>query len=804
MCDVSLIEHPVRLVMLRRLRPARRGWIHLEHPMPQPGARSRSTLVSLLLGLVACEQGAEPVPAGPPARIEVTEGATFAGSVGTVLATPLGVRVLAEDGRPVPGAVVRFSIAEGPGSVSPQSAATGRAGTAQTRLTFGAAAGAYRVLAIVTGVDVAAVFAGTAAPRASARVVVTPGQARLVAVGDTLRLRARRYDAFGNVVAGGTMTWASADPDVFTIDQEGLATGLRALAVGRAVASADGQSDTAFVVVANPDASPCLGYPAPITLTVGQSIDLNMTDGACIASAGPDDEYVVIPWHGSTVSTSTVALRVTGSGLAPVVATQSLAAPGGELSAARTASGPDADPPRGFALERRIREMGRREVMPLARRARGSFGTFGPVGAPVGTAARPGSIPARLAVGDVIELNANARISCTSPSLRTGRVAAVGARAIVVHDTANPAGGFTDADYGHFAATFDTLVAPVDEGAFGAPTDVDRNGRIVIFFTRAVNELTPPASPVYFGGFFHPRDLLPKEQNGASLCAGSNEGEMFYMLVPDTGGVVNGNKRRVGFVDSVTIGTLAHEYQHLINAGRRAYVNNAIGDEEVWLNEGLSHIAEELVFHRVAGVAPRQNLGGERFGTQPYDPLFTQYMAANFARLAAFLESPRESSPYSASNDLATRGATWAFLRYAADRRGIADGDVWMRLANSTTAGLQNLQAVFGDGVLGLVRDWVVSLYADDYIAGVLPSFTQPSWNFRTAFLRVPGSPRSYPLLNAVRSMTDEASHQAVLRGGGGAFYRFSVAPGREASIRVTASGVAPPPTVRATILRRR
>jgi hypothetical protein len=771
----------------------------MEFSMAQLGARACSTL-ALLLSIAACNDGPTELASGPPAHLEVTSGGSFSGSVGTVLETPLAVRVVDKEGRAVNGAVVRFFLVQGPGSLNPQSAVTDRTGAAATRLMFGTAAGTYRVQASVNGVATPASFAGAATPGPVARVVVTPGQVRLAAVGDTARLRARRYDAFGNALPATGIVWTAADRDVFTIDQTGLVTGTRALSTGRAIARAGGRADTAFVLVTNPDASPCLGYSSPVTLAVGQAINVSLTDGACIASAAPDDEYVLIPWHGSTVSGSAVSLLVIGSGLAPVTASQSLAPSGGELVFSGTAGErAGVRPTPGFALERRIREMGRREVMPLARRVRGAFG---PDAAFLN---RSAAIPGGLAVGALIKLNANANASCSSPSLRTGRVAAVSSRAIVVHDTANPGGGFTDEDYRRFALTFDTLVAPVDEAAFGAPTDIDRNGKIVVFFTRAVNELTPAEATFYYAGFFHPRDLLPKEQNGATFCAGSNEGEMFYLFVPDTGGVVNGNRRSVGFVDSVTVGTLAHEYQHLINAGRRAYVNNAATDEEIWLNEGLSHIAEELVFYRATSTAPRRNLGGSNFGTQPYDGLFLQYMAPNFGRLRVFLQASQTTSPYSGGDDLATRGAAWAFLRYAADRRSASDGDVWMRLVNSTSAGFDNLQAVFGPDVVGMVRDWVVSLYTDDYIPDVAPAFTQASWNFRTAFPSAPISPRPYPLIDAVRRMSDETLHAVTLRGGSGAFFRFAVAAGRQASIRVTSSGgVMPPATVRATIVRSR
>ena len=752
--------------------------------------------LAMVLAAAACSDGTAP-EAGPPARLEIISGRAFAGTVATELATPLTVRVTDEQGRSVTGVTVRFALVRGGGTLKPLSAPSGPHGEATTVLTFGPAIGAYEVVANVSGVEFAVRFTGTAAPGAATRVVLTPGQVRLDGVGDSSRFRARQYDAHGNVVPGATIVWSVADPDVFTVEQNGVVRATRTPAIGRAIATVNGRADTGFVVIGDAHASRCLGDTAPVSLAVGQPLDVSMTDGACIASVGVDDEYVIVPWHGSTAGSSTATLQIIGSGLAPVSASQSVS-PFGAPSLSRTRAG-SGDPEPGLAFERRIREVGRREVMPLARRAR----AFARDRLDPSYSQRAG-IPKNVAVGDFLELNANATASCSSPTMRTGRVAAIGARAVVVHDTANPSGGFTDSDYQRFATTFDTIVVPVNDAAFGAPTDIDGNARVIIFFTRAVNELTPSGATYYYGGFFHPRDLLPRRQNGVAICEASNEGEMFYMLVPDPAGEVNGNRRRVGFVDSVTIGTLAHEYQHLVNAGRRAYVNDATTDEESWLNEGLSHIAEELVFFRSTGTAPRQNLGAAQFGSQPYDGLFTEYLASNFGRLRTFLLNTHNYSPYTASDELATRGAVWAFLRYLADRRGAGDGDVWMKLVNSTSAGLANLQAVFGPDVLQMLREWTVSLYTDDYVAGVPASFWQPSWNFRTAFPAMPASPRPYPLVEGVRTLADEGTQTVVLNGGSGAFLRFSVAAGREAAIRVTSNGVGPPATVRATIVRTR
>ena len=72
--------------------------------------------------------------------------------------------------------------------------------------------------------------------------------------------------------------------------------------------------------------------------------------------------------------------------------------------------------------------------------------------------------------------------------------------------------------------------------------------------------------------------------------------------------MVNGNVRSMADVRQSTGGVRGHEFQHLISASRRLYVNDASEFEETWLNEGLSHIAEELLFYSASGLAPRQNI----------------------------------------------------------------------------------------------------------------------------------------------------------------------------------------------------
>ena len=118
-----------------------------------------------------------------------------------------------------------------------------------------------------------------------------------------------------------------------------------------------------------------------------------------------------------------------------------------------------------------------------------------------------------------MNLNTNSSSACANANIRTGRVVAISNRAIVVSDTANPANGFTTQDYQFFGAMFDTLVYPVDTLNFGDPTDIDKNQHVILFFTRAVNELTPPNQTFYVGGFFFSRDLFPTTNGGAVQAA---------------------------------------------------------------------------------------------------------------------------------------------------------------------------------------------------------------------------------------------------------------------------------------------
>jgi len=381
----------------------------------------------------------------------------------------------------------------------------------------------------------------------------------------------------------------------------------------------------------------------------------------------------------------------------------------------------------------------------------------------------------------------------------------------VVADTLNPtANGFTTADYNSFAARFDTLVNPLDVTNFGQPTDIDKNGKIVILITKEVNKLTPRGSSGFIGGFFFERDLFPTTDNtqlGLDGCAGSNFGEMFYVLAPDSLAQF-GDQRKKSDVVNNTTGTLAHEYQHLINASRRLYINNADFFETVWMNEGLSHVAEELLYYRVSGLAPRQNIDIATVRANSVDN-FNEFQADNIGRFEVFIEKPTKTNVYGDNDSLETRGATWNLLRYLADHRGTADGDVWKQLVNTTLTGQQNLANVFGADYMTMISNWSTSVFSDD-VAGVSDArFLEPSWNMRSLFPQLCVDSRTpctklgiYPI--AMTSLiNNQASTQSVVAGGS-SYIRFSVPAGSQATVDWSTGGFPVTPFVRFSVVRTR
>jgi len=742
--------------------------------------------------IAACSHDSTSPSAGPPARIDPVSGQTGSAQVGMPVPGGIVVKVTDAAGRPVAGTSVALAVTLGNGVTMPRVAVTDAKGQATATWMLGTIIGINEVTANVDGVANSVRFTATGVAGPVTNIAMTPQNPRLLVNVDTVRVSAKSLDAFGNS-ASPAPTLVSRDPTLVTVDAAGLVRVVRRGAGTYIVANAGGRSDSVLVTVLAAGQSICTAAATPVEMSVGQVLTDVSGQGFCVHGTTSNAEYALIPFYDSGVPSATTNVEVRGLGLVSVPLPSPNLIPRANILP--RAPAPTIVPNDLFEAGLRARE--RTE----AARRFGSFGTGRPALRSLEATSTTVATPA---VGDLLKLNVNAIDYCDNPTMRTGRVMAVTDKAIVVADTGNPAGGFTADEYRSIGVTFDTLVDPADRAAFGSPSDIDNNGHVIMFFTQAVNELTPAQSSTVTLGFFYARDLYPKTA-APGPCDGSNVGEMFYLLVPDTAGVVNGNKRSKSLVTTLTNGTVAHEYQHLINASRRLYVNSVgAAFEERWLDEGMSHIAEELSFYRSSGRLPRTNLDASIFSDPPVSAACSTYSINNFRRYALYLARTETQGPVgfdAFDDDLQTRGAIWNFLRFAADH--VVPGNensLWFKLANAKTSGMTNLASALGVAPNTLLRDWAISVFLDDNAASVDPRFQQQSWNARS-ILTGAGTSTPFPLVTRLLNV-DGSSLSTSLVGNGVAFLRFSVPNGQDALLTTTSGGQALPSSVKLSVVR--
>lgn len=659
---------------------------------------------------------------------------------------------------------------------------------------------------------IAAACGGSTEPPAgggASQIQIVSGNGQVQLVGQALPapLVVKVINSSGSPVQGATVTFtvasgaATVSPASATTDATGQAK--TTVTLGSSAgnvqinATVNGTSlVVAFVVTAGTSGSAkaCTGA-TPVAMALGQ-VNAGVTgSGICLSGGTSGADFALVAFHANPDSSAIASLNITSQNAAALT-TADVAPAFNVLTSGRSFSKSRLNPVQA-AFDLKLRRSAQRELGPkmaAARqwmRNRASFNVV-PTGA--------------LTLNQIITLNANGnQPACSNPINIGGRVAAIGQTAYIIADTLNPAGGFTDAEYQSFATTFDTLVNPIDVQNFGAPSDIDKNGKIIILFTKEVNKLTPRGSNGIVAGFFYERDLFPTVTNGdLEGCPSSNVSEMYYALVPDPNGVFSDKRSKADVLDFTT-STLAHEYQHLINAGRRLYVTIAPTFEDTWLNEGLSHIAEELLYFKATKTTPRSNLDVNAVIAAGADA-FSEFQGGNIGRFEEFLSRPASTSVYGGDDELETRGATWDLLRYLADHKGSADGDTWFQLVNNTTHGQDNLRKVFGSNYMTQIRNWAISVFTDD-LSGVTDSnFLESSWNMRSIFPRLDdgtGRPLGkYPL--SVVPLSDATPANLSVVAGGEAYIRFTVPGGTSASIDWASGGLPVSPLVQFAVVRTR
>ena len=254
----------------------------------------------------------------------------------------------------------------------------------------------------------------------------------------------------------------------------------------------------------------------------------------------------------------------------------------------------------------------------------------------------------------------------------TARLRFAGQNVLVYVDTLAQT-GFSDADIAAFGTLFDESLYGVIRGTFGNPSDIDGNGRIIIVLTPIVNALVSSAECAvsgYVRGFFYSHDLASSEPT-------SNHGEVFYATVPDPTGRWSCEHTKEEML-AVTPPTFVHEFQHMISYAQHVIERDG-ASETPWLNEGLSHLAEELgsLYFERKYPAP----AGRSNPTQIFPDSASAFITPNLRYAHRFLFLSTSYSIVSCAPgsfcSLPERAATWLFLRWLGDQKG---DDVFRRL----------------------------------------------------------------------------------------------------------------------------
>lgn len=533
-----------------------------------------------------------------------------------------------------------------------------------------------------------------------------------------------------------------------------------------------------------------------VTLQTGEAALLQGDQARCVQLAGVAGvaDYV---FHVQSASRAPDGVATVRMGLrtaedADITSSQKLDV---AVAAADQAGG---DVGEGIVLSSALAELLSRDVQPVR------MGGNAP-------AARAALRSAEVAEGDTLHIlfavQPNLAISCED-TVRVigGVVRAVGEHVILVEDPLAPAGGFAGADWTLLKNEFDGTVYPTATSFFGEAADIDGNGRVIVLYTPEVNRLSPPEGG-RINGFFLLSDLARSDRPGGggvsgedgSVCATSNEGEILYVAVADPDGVF-GSPFTPGQALRAGRRTAAHELQHLVNAQQRVVLGTGGFDaiEESWLDEGLSHLAEELVGLQLMGLAETHNITFDLI-EKDRDRLdvFNIYHLPNFFSLALYMSAPGIApvlSPVDPGGlgSEQMRGFAHFFLRWLLDQSGGEDPAAFVRAIVSggggQRSGIANVENVAKRSWDELIAEFAMTLAVDDTgVTGLPDRFTIRTWDLRDVFAGLNANPSAgrrfripYPL--AVTALGFSA-----------ASLDFDLNASTEAFFSIRGSGEAPP-----------
>jgi hypothetical protein len=368
-------------------------------------------------------------------------------------------------------------------------------------------------------------------------------------------------------------------------------------------------------------------------------------------------------------------------------------------------------------------------------------------------------------VGEVQSFKVCTNLQCSAFGTVAATARYVGEHAAIFMDNTVPTGPpLTDVDLTELGSAFDAFHYGIDTTAFGRESDIDGNGMVIILMTDAVNDLTPDCSNGRVIGYFFGGDLL----SGSN----SNRAEVFYTMVPapQTSQCAIATRRQV--VDNLKP-TLIHEFQHMISFNQHALIRGG-NAEESWLNEAMSHFAEELGGRLIPDVvcAP------------PFTSCRSQYTGGDILNGYDFLKDTESHFliiPTSSTGTLEERGSGWLFLRWALDQYAadtvLATATTRALVATSLT-GVANIAAVTGANFSSMVPQWLLATFLDD--GTDLPEeptgrLRYKSWGLRSIWTNPQNAsifPAGFPI--AVEAITGSYTRSGTLRGGSGRHFMIS------------------------------
>jgi hypothetical protein len=302
----------------------------------------------------------------------------------------------------------------------------------------------------------------------------------------------------------------------------------------------------------------------------------------------------------------------------------------------------------------------------------------------------------------------------------TAQLAYLGNNIYLYIDTASPADGFTPSQLTAFGQLFDQTLYGIDIAAFGQPSDIDGNGHVIMLMSPKVNGDTPTAScetQGYVAGFFDSADFDgPSDPN-------SNQGEVFYSVVPDPTGTVSCT-HSVADLENTLPATFLHELQHLINYSQHVVVNH-VGSLSSWLDEGMSIVAEELgsLYYEQKCPPPACRTSPTQLFPDSSQAFISGFFDDSYAY--AILPDTASLTLHSDSdNGFSWRGGDWLLVRYLTDQYG---ANILKLLEQGPADGLTSIVNASGQAFPALFSNFGLALYTDSFPG--MPRATAPTVN---------------------------------------------------------------------------